>query len=69
MPPSPICDDSSFLRRISLDIGGRLPTDEETKAFLASKEPDKRDRAIEAFDGAELKGRSLVVNVATERGR
>jgi RNA recognition motif. (a.k.a. RRM, RBD, or RNP domain) len=32
---------------------------------------DRRDapRAIEAFDGAELKGRSLVVNVATERGR
>ncbi len=49
VPPSPICDDSSFLRRVSLDIGGRLPTSEETKAFLASKEPDKRDRAIEAL--------------------
>ncbi len=49
VPPSPICDDSAFLRRISLDIGGRLPTMEETKAFLSSKEPDKRDRAIEAM--------------------
>ena len=47
VPPSPICDDSSFLRRISLDIGGRLPTDEETKAFLASNDPNKRDQAIE----------------------
>ena len=49
VPPSPLCDDSAFLRRISLDIGGRLPTAEETKAFLASREPDKRDRAIEAL--------------------
>ncbi len=49
MPPSPLCDDSAFLRRATLDIGGRLPTLEETKAFLASKEPDKRDRAVEAL--------------------
>jgi hypothetical protein len=47
VPPSPICDDSTFLRRISLDIAGRLPTVEETKAFLSSKEPDKRDHAID----------------------
>lgn len=49
IPPSPICDDSTFLRRVSLDIGGRLPTLEETKAFLADTAPDKRDRAIEAL--------------------
>lgn len=49
VPPSPLCDDSAFLRRVTLDIGGRLPTLEETKIFLASKEPDKRDRAIEAL--------------------
>jgi len=49
IPPSPICDDSTFLRRVSLDIGGRLPTLEETKVFLADKAPDKRDRAIEAL--------------------
>jgi hypothetical protein len=73
VPPSPICDDSSFLRRISLDIGGRLPTDEETKAFLASKEPDKRDRAIEALlnspDYADYfanKWTSLLKNQRTE---
>jgi len=49
IPPSPICDDSTFLRRVSLDIGGRLPTIEETRAFLADKAPGKRDRAIEAL--------------------
>ena len=73
VPPSPICDDSSFLRRISLDIGGRLPTDEETKAFLASNEPDKRDRAIDALlnspDYADYfanKWTSLLKNQRTE---
>ena len=49
VPPSPICDDPTFLRRASLDIAGRLPTVEETKSFLSSKEPDKRDRLIESL--------------------
>jgi hypothetical protein len=49
VPPSPISDDATFLRRVSLDIGGRLPTLDETKAFLADKAPDKRDRAIESL--------------------
>jgi hypothetical protein len=49
IPPSPICDDSTFLRRVSLDIGGRLPSMDETKAFLADKSPDKRDRVVEAL--------------------
>lgn len=49
IPPSPICDDSTFLRRVSLDIAGRLPTSEETQAFLAGKDPSKRDQAIESL--------------------
>lgn len=49
IPPSPLCDDSTFLRRVSLDIGGRLPTLEETRAFIASREPDKRELAVEAL--------------------
>lgn len=47
IPPSPVCDDATFLRRVTLDIGGRLPTDEEAKAFLASTAPDKRDQVID----------------------
>ncbi len=49
VPPSPVCDDSTFIRRVSLDIAGRLPTSEETAAFLASQEPNKREQVIDAL--------------------
>jgi hypothetical protein len=47
IPPSPVCDDATFLRRVTLDIGGRLPTDKETQEFLADTDPEKRNRVIE----------------------
>ena len=47
IPPSPLCDDATFLRRASLDIAGRLPTTEESAAFLQDTSPDKRDQAID----------------------
>lgn len=49
MPPSPVCDDATFLRRVTLDLAGRLPTLEEARSFAASREPDKRDRLIESL--------------------
>ena len=47
IPPSEVCDDATFVRRVSLDISGRLPSEEETKAFLANKSADKRGQWIE----------------------
>lgn len=49
IPPSPVADDATFLRRVSLDIAGRLPTLEEVQAFQTSQASDKRDQAIEAL--------------------
>jgi len=49
IPPSPVCDDAIFLRRVSLDITGRLPTDQETTEFLDSKATDKRDQLVETL--------------------
>ncbi|MFN0195874.1 MAG: DUF1549 domain-containing protein, partial [Planctomycetaceae bacterium] len=47
LPPSPPCDDATFLRRVYLDTIGQLPSAEETREFLADTSPDKRHRAIE----------------------
>ena len=47
MPPSPVCDDATFLRRVTLDIGGRTPTSAEVEKFLADKSADKRDKWID----------------------
>lgn len=47
IPPSEPCSDEVFVRRVALDIAGRLPTAEETEQFLASTAPDKRNQWIE----------------------
>lgn len=49
VPPSPVCDDSTFLRRVTLDIAGRLPTNEESTAFLQDKDPEKRTKRIDSL--------------------
>ena len=45
--PSARCDDGAFLRRITLDLAGRLPTLDETRAFLADTANDKRTKTID----------------------
>ncbi|MEO2028251.1 MAG: DUF1549 and DUF1553 domain-containing protein [Fuerstiella sp.] len=46
LPPSEACHDSTFLRRVSLDIAGRLPTVQETREFTASHDSGKRAAAV-----------------------
>ena len=45
--PAPVSDDEVFLRRVYLDVIGALPTPEEAKAFLDSKDVDKRAKLID----------------------
>ena len=40
--PAPICEDRAFLRRVYLDLAGRIPTREEASAFLDDASADKR---------------------------
>jgi len=47
IPASDLCDDATFLRRVSLDITGALPSEEEVRTFLADTSSDKRDRIID----------------------
>jgi len=58
LPPSGECDDATFLRRVTLDLTGRLPTLAETKDFLASAAPEKRaakiDQLLDSIGYAEL---------------
>lgn len=50
LPPSPLSDDAEFLRRVHLDLIGRLPTADETRAFLNEPPSDaKRSRLITAL--------------------
>jgi len=41
--------DEVFLRRVSLDLTGRIPTVEQTEAFLNDRSGDKRQRLIESL--------------------
>ena len=49
LKPSPPCDDATFLRRVSVDLCGRLPTVEEVRAFQSdtAAATDKRNAVIE----------------------
>jgi hypothetical protein len=47
LKPGPVCDDAVFLRRVSLDISGMVPTPEEVRSFLKSSKKDKRAKKIE----------------------
>ncbi len=56
LPPSELSTDSVFIRRVTLDIAGRLPTADESIQFLDSQDPGKRkalvDRLLDSEDYA-----------------
>lgn len=45
--PAPPADDATFLRRVTLDLTGLIPTAFQVQAFLADTSPDKRSRLID----------------------
>jgi hypothetical protein len=47
LSPAPLADDAGFLRRLSLDVGGRIPAVQDVRLFLADKSPDKRHKAVD----------------------
>ena len=47
--PSELCDDETFLRRVTLDLAARPPTVQEYHAFMADKRADKRTAKIDAL--------------------
>lgn len=45
--PAPLADDSEYLRRVYLDLAGRIPTVDEVRTFLADKSAGKRAQVVE----------------------
>jgi len=58
IPPSEVASDEAFLRRVSLDTTGLLPTPDASRAFLTSTDPSKRatliDRLLDSPEFADF---------------
>lgn len=50
--PNELANDEVFLRRVYLDVAGRIPTLKETMRFLDSSDPDKRQNLIDELLGS-----------------
>jgi hypothetical protein len=57
---APVAGDLEFLRRIYLDLNGRIPSSDEARAFLKESDPDKRTRKVNEL----LAGREFVLHMA-----
>jgi Protein of unknown function (DUF1549)/Protein of unknown function (DUF1553) len=53
LQPQPVSDDATFVRRIHLDLIGRIPTRAESLAFLQSTDPGKRGKLIDSLLGSD----------------
>ncbi len=49
--PSGLCSDEEFLRRVSIDLTGLLPTRDEYAGFMADADPKKREKKIDELLG------------------
>ena len=53
IPHAPLAGDAEFLRRVSLDLTGRIPYPDEVREFVASDDPEKRDKLIDRLIGSK----------------
>lgn len=71
IPPSDLCSDASFVRRVTLDLAGRLPTPEETISFTEDSDNNKTlalvNRLLESKDHAEFFARKWTTILRNRR--
>ena len=51
---APVADDAEFLRRVFLDLGGRIPPSTRVRRFLADRDPDKRRKVVDELLDSSL---------------
>jgi hypothetical protein len=47
VPYAPLSSDEEFFRRIHIDLTGRIPHDDQLRAFVASSDAGKRDKLVD----------------------
>jgi len=47
VPAAPVATDAEFMRRVYLDLTGRIPTVKDTYDFLGDSSPDKRRKLVD----------------------
>ncbi|MBI1901533.1 MAG: DUF1549 domain-containing protein [Planctomycetia bacterium] len=53
--PAALSDDTEFLRRLTLDLIGRIPSRSEAQSFVTDSSPDKRPKAVRRLmEGSEF---------------
>ncbi|MDF1860997.1 MAG: DUF1549 and DUF1553 domain-containing protein [Verrucomicrobiales bacterium] len=57
--PSGLCTDEEFLRRVTIDLTGTLPTPGEYRGFMSSDDPDKRTHLVDELLGRESFGEMM----------
>jgi hypothetical protein len=45
--PAPLADDATLIRRLTLDLLGRIPTTAETEAYVSSTDPQRKVKLVE----------------------
>src|SRR6202008_4660209 len=45
--PSELCTDAEYIRRVSLDVCGELPTSADSEQFIADADPAKRGKLVD----------------------
>ena len=59
-PASPVAGDAEFLRRISLDLAGEIPSAAAARDFLADQAPDKREKLVDRLLAGPAYARNMV---------
>src|SRR5437899_4549404 len=57
IPHAGLSTDAEFLRRVHLDLTGRLPQPDTIRKFLADKDPAKREKMIDELLATPIEGR------------